>query len=66
MRTDLTSVRILTNVDTKKEIAKQAKVSHDTVARVKFIRDNADEETKIKVYYLLLFQAFFYQYHFFL
>jgi len=29
-----------------KEIAKQSKVSHDTVARVKFIRDNADEETK--------------------
>jgi N6-adenosine-specific RNA methylase IME4 len=32
-----------------KEIAKIAKVSHDTVAKVKFIRDNADEETKTKL-----------------
>jgi len=36
-RTDLTSVRNLTNVDTKKEIAKLSKVSHDTVAKVKYI-----------------------------
>ena len=28
------------------QIAKASKVSHDTVARVKFIRDNADEEIK--------------------
>ena len=30
-------------VDTKKIIAKVSKVSHDTVARVKYIRDNAPE-----------------------
>ena len=35
--------------EVNKEIAKISKVSHDTVARVKFIRDNATEETKQKL-----------------
>lgn len=45
-RTDLTSVRNLTKVDTKKEVAKIAKVSHDTVAKVKYIEQKADEKQK--------------------
>jgi len=36
-RTDITSVRNLTNVDTKKELASIAGVSHDTIAKVKSI-----------------------------
>jgi len=36
-------------VDTKKEIAKLAKTSHDTVAKVRFIEEKADEETKKKL-----------------
>lgn len=39
-RTDLTYGRILPNVETRKEVAKIAKVSHDTVSRVKFIEEN--------------------------
>lgn len=38
-----------TPVHVDKEIAKQSKVSHDTVHKVKFIRDNADEETKASI-----------------
>jgi hypothetical protein len=37
------------NLHVREEISKASKVSHDTVARVKFIRDNADEETKSKL-----------------
>jgi N6-adenosine-specific RNA methylase IME4 len=48
-RTDLTSVRNLTNVDTKKELATLAGVSHDTIAKVKVIEQKADEETKEKL-----------------
>ena len=33
-------------IDTKRELAKEAGVSHDTVARVKYIRDHANDETK--------------------
>ncbi len=36
----------LSTVDTKKELAKEAGVSHGTVARVKYIRDHANDETK--------------------
>ena len=36
-------------VDTKKELAKKAGISHDTMAKVKYIRDHADEETKKKL-----------------
>jgi hypothetical protein len=36
-------------INIRDTIAKASKVSHDTVARVKFIRDNADEETKSKL-----------------
>ena len=46
-RTDL--VPNGTRIDTKKEIAKLSKVGHNTVAKVKFIRDNADEETRTKL-----------------
>ena len=35
--------------DTKREIAKIAKVSHDTVAKVKYIEKKADEATKKKL-----------------
>jgi DNA-binding XRE family transcriptional regulator len=45
-RTDLTSVRNLTNVDTKKEIAKAAGVSHDTIAKVEKIEQQASPEIK--------------------
>ena len=33
-------------VDTKRELAKVAGVSHDSIAKAKFLRDNADERTK--------------------
>jgi len=36
-------------VDTKKELAEQAGVSHDTVAKAKYLRDHADEDTKQKL-----------------
>ena len=36
-------------IDTKKELAEKAGVSHDTIAKVKFLRDHADEETKEKL-----------------
>jgi len=36
-------------VDTRDTIAKMSKTSHDTVARVEYIRDNADEETKTEL-----------------
>ena len=36
-------------IDTKKELAKIAKVSHDTIAKVKKINDKAPEETKEKL-----------------
>ena len=36
-------------IDTKKELAKEAGVSHDTIGRVKYLRDHADEETKEKL-----------------
>jgi DNA-binding XRE family transcriptional regulator len=48
-RTDLTSVRNLTNVDTKKELAKVAGVSHDTIAKVKRIEEKATEDQKEKL-----------------
>jgi N6-adenosine-specific RNA methylase IME4 len=48
-RTDLTSVRNLTNVDTKKELAHIAGVSHDTIAKVQKIEERATPETKEKV-----------------
>jgi len=41
--------QISDKVDTKKEVAKVAKVSHDTVAKVKFIEREADKETKKKL-----------------
>jgi len=40
---------ILAKVDTREKIADVSKVSHGTVDKVKFIRDNADEETKAKL-----------------
>ncbi len=46
VRTDLTSVRNLTNVDTKKEIAKAAGVSHDTIHKVEKIEKEAPEPIK--------------------
>lgn len=39
----------LPEISTKKELAKVANVSHDTIARVKFIEAKADEETKAKL-----------------
>ena len=45
-RTDLTSVRNLTNVDTKKEIAKIAGISHDTIAKIELIDNEATDEMK--------------------
>jgi len=48
-RTDLTSVRNLTNVDTKKELATLAGVSHDTIAKVKVIEQKAAPEIKEKL-----------------
>jgi hypothetical protein len=35
--------------DTKREVAKKAGVSHDTIAKAKVIRDKADEKTKAKL-----------------
>tara|TARA_Y100000310_G_scaffold272033_1_gene286800 strand:+ start:819 stop:1910 length:1092 start_codon:yes stop_codon:yes gene_type:complete len=43
-RSDLTLNKV--KLDTNKQIAKESHVGHDTVSKVKFIRDNADEETK--------------------
>jgi len=40
---------ISTKVNTRAEIAKASKVAEETVHRVKFIRDNATEETKQKL-----------------
>jgi DNA modification methylase len=37
------------NVDTRKELAKTAKTSHDTIYRVKKINEKADDETKKKL-----------------
>jgi len=48
-RNDITSVRNLTNVDTKKELSKVASVSHDTIAKVKKIQEKAPEEVKQKL-----------------
>ena len=45
-RNDITSVRFLTNVDTKKELANIANVSHDTISRVKKINNQATSELK--------------------
>ena len=45
-RTDLTSVRNLTKVDTKKELATIAGVSHDTIHKVEVIQKEASEEIK--------------------
>ena len=45
-RTDLTCVRNQTKVDTKKEIAKIAGVSHDTVAKVEKIEQFASSSVK--------------------
>jgi len=48
-RSDLTSVRNLTNVDTKRELATIAGVSHDTIAKVKHIEQKATPEVKEKL-----------------
>lgn len=48
-RTDITFVRNLTNVDTKKELAKMANVSHDTIAKVEKIERDAAPEIKEKI-----------------
>jgi N6-adenosine-specific RNA methylase IME4 len=48
-RSDLTSVRNLTNVDTKRELASIAGVSHDTIAKVKHIEQKATPEVKEKL-----------------
>jgi N6-adenosine-specific RNA methylase IME4 len=45
-RVDLTSVTNVTNVDTKKELAKVAGVSHNTIARVEKIQQHATPEIK--------------------
>jgi DNA-binding XRE family transcriptional regulator len=45
-RNDLTSVRNLTNVDTKKELAKIAGVSHDTIHKVEVIENEGTDEIK--------------------
>ena len=37
-------------IDTKKELAKIAEVSHDTIAKVKKIQEKATEETKAKLF----------------
>ena len=36
-------------VDTREEVAKVAGVSHDTIAKAKYLRDNADEDVKGKL-----------------
>jgi 16S rRNA G966 N2-methylase RsmD len=43
------SVNPIARVDAQKELAKLAHVSHDTIAKVKLITANADEETKKKL-----------------
>ncbi len=48
-RQDLTSVRNLTNVDTKKELAAIAGVSHDTIAKVERIEADATDEVRAQV-----------------
>jgi len=42
-------LEISTKVDTRKEVSKVAKVSDNTVAKVKFIEQKADKETKQKL-----------------
>jgi len=44
-----TTSQISDKLDTKKEVAKLADVSHDTVSRVKFIEKKAGKETKKKL-----------------
>ena len=48
-RTDLTSSRNLQKVDTRSELAKTAKVSHDTISKVKKIEEKASPEIKAKL-----------------
>jgi len=48
-RTDLTSTTNVVNVNTNKEIGKLANVSHNTVAKVKFIEKKATEKEKKKL-----------------
>lgn len=36
-------------IDTQKEVARLAGVSHDTISKAKFVRDNADEDTKAEL-----------------
>lgn len=36
-------------VDTKKEVAREAGLSHDTIAKAKYLRDHADEDTKVRL-----------------
>lgn len=43
------SDKAITSIDTKKELASLAGVSHDTIAKVKVIEQKADEETKEKL-----------------
>jgi hypothetical protein len=43
------SDKLSTPIDTKKELAKMAGVSHDTIAKVKAVHEKADEETKAKM-----------------
>ncbi len=43
-RSDLTLNKV--KLDTNKQIAKESNVGHDTVSKVKFIRDNANEKIK--------------------
>ena len=45
-RTDLSSVKNLTNVDTKKEVAKIAGISHGTLAKIEKIDNEATDEMK--------------------
>ncbi len=49
LRTDITPVRNLTNVDTKKELAKLAGVSHDTIHKVEVIEEQAPDDIKQQV-----------------
>jgi hypothetical protein len=43
------SVKPSEKVDTQKELAAMAGISHDTLAKVKFLRDNAAEGTKTRL-----------------
>lgn len=43
------SAKPIEPVDTRKEVAKAANISHDTVAKVKVIEKEADEKTKEKL-----------------